>query len=45
MGHTVGVLTSTYAHMIAEFRGGGQIDPEATVKSARERLSSAEAVG
>jgi integrase len=35
MGHTVGVLTSTYAHMIADFRGAGQIDPETTVQLAR----------
>jgi integrase len=35
MGHTVGVLTSTYSHMIAEFRGGGQIDPESQIQAAR----------
>jgi integrase len=42
MGHTVGVLTSTYAHAIAEFRGAGRIDPETTVGIARGRDSSAE---
>jgi len=42
MGHTIAVLTSTYAHAIAEFRGGGRIDPETTVGIARGRESSAE---
>jgi hypothetical protein len=35
MGHTVEVLARTYAHVIAEYRGQGPIDPEALVKRAR----------
>jgi hypothetical protein len=35
MGHSVGVLTSTYAHVIAEFRGAGRIELEAAVRAAR----------
>ena len=35
MGHTVDVLARTYAHVIAESRGEGPIDPEAFVSKAR----------
>jgi hypothetical protein len=35
MGHTVEVLARTYAHVIAEYRGEGPIDPEALIKKAR----------
>jgi integrase len=35
MGHTVEVLARTYAHVIAEYRGHGPIDPEALIKRAR----------
>ena len=35
MGHTVEVLARTYAHVIAEYRGHGPIDPEALINQAR----------
>jgi len=35
MGHTVEVLARTYAHVIAEYRGQGPIDPEALIRRAR----------
>jgi integrase len=35
MGHTVEVLARTYAHVIAEYRGQGPIDPEALINKAR----------
>jgi integrase len=41
MGHSVDVLSSTYAHAIAEFRGGGRIDPEEQVQNARQSLAEA----
>jgi integrase len=44
MGHSVGVLTSTYAHAIAEFRGSGRVDPESAIRGVRSRLTAREAV-
>ena len=38
--HGIDVLTSTYAHVIAEYRGRGPIDPDAEIRAAREPLSS-----
>jgi integrase len=35
MGHTVEVLARTYAHVIAEYRGQGPIDPDALIRKAR----------
>jgi integrase len=35
MGHTVEVLARTYAHVIAEYRGQGPVDPEALINKAR----------
>src|SRR5207302_10095396 len=40
LGHGIDVLTSTYAHVIAEYRGRGPIDPDAEIRAAREPLSS-----
>jgi integrase len=39
MGHGIGVLVSTYAHVIAEFRGNGTIDPETQIAAARQRIA------
>jgi len=39
MGHGIGVLVSTYAHVIAEFRGNGTIDPETQIVAARRRIA------
>jgi integrase len=41
MGHSVGVLTSTYAHEIAEFRGQGPVDPETAIQAARSAIVAA----
>jgi hypothetical protein len=35
LGHTVEVLARTHAHVIAEYRGQGPIDPEAPISEAR----------
>jgi integrase len=35
MGHTVEVLARTYAHVIAEYRGQGPIDPDNLIQRAR----------
>ena len=40
MGHTVEVLARTYAHVIAEYRGQGPIEPEALIKPARARTKA-----
>jgi hypothetical protein len=40
MGHTVEVLARTYAHVIAEYRGQGPIEPEALIKPARVRTKA-----
>jgi hypothetical protein len=37
MGHTVEVLARTYAHVIAEYRGQGPIDPDALINKARRK--------
>jgi integrase len=37
MGHTVEVLARTYAHVIADYRGQGPIDPEALINKARAK--------
>lgn len=36
MGHGLGVLLSTYSHVIDEFRGSAPIDPEAAIRAARD---------
>ena len=40
MGHTVEVLARTYAHVIAEYRGQGPIDPEALINKARGKTKT-----
>jgi integrase len=42
MGHTVEVLARTYAHVIAEYRGQGPIDPEALIKRARAKRKTSQ---
>jgi integrase len=37
LGHGVQVLASTYAHVVAEYRGRPPIDVEAEVQAARRR--------
>src|SRR5207247_779228 len=38
LGHSPAMTLNTYAHVIAEFRGGGRVDPDALVAQARERV-------
>lgn len=44
MGHSVQVLAETYAHVIAELRGEGPIDPDALIEGARKRPKNAPAM-
>jgi hypothetical protein len=41
MGHGVQVLAETYAHVIADLRGAGPIDPDALIDAARRRPNNA----
>ena len=40
-GHCVQVLAETYAHVIADLRGAGAIDPDALIDAARRRPKNA----
>lgn len=44
MGHSVQVLAETYAHVIAELRGEGPVDPDALIEGARKRPKNAPAM-
>ena len=41
MGHGLQVLAETYAHVIADLRGVGPIDPDALIDAARRRPKNA----
>jgi integrase len=41
LGHSLGVLLDTYAHLIDEYAGSGHIDAEQEIWSARERKGPA----
>jgi integrase len=38
-GHSVATLSSTYAHVIADLRGGERMSAEATIDAAREKVA------
>jgi integrase len=41
MGHTVEILARSYAHVIAEYRGQGPIDPDALIKRGDGQIENA----
>jgi integrase len=40
MGHSVAVLSSTYAHVLGDLRGGERQSAEATIEAAREKVAA-----
>lgn len=40
MGHSIQVLSDTYAHVIAEYAGQGPIEPDRLIAAARRKLGS-----
>jgi hypothetical protein len=40
MGHSVAVLSSTYAHVLGDLRGGERMSAEATIEAAREKVAA-----
>src|SRR4051812_9040859 len=44
LGHSPTMTLNTYAHVIAEFRGGGRVDPDALIAEARAAVHDRERV-